>query len=187
MRLGSADRWRSFVGAALGLALMGLAAAGCGGAKGSAVKSTTVPCQTAQLCRQAISKLAGQIALLPTTPELEFLSGQSAAPGATLGGWFGSLQYHDTSTGWTVNYVVWSVAQEAASAGGLSPAKCDMLQSFTSPGGRSGCYQDQASRWNQLYTKYPPRRVGLRHERQGPEITLANRLRRGSAVGHRPG
>ena len=155
MRPGSVDRWGSFIGAALGVALTGLVAAGCGGAKGSAAKTTTVPCQTAQSCRQAISKLAGQIALVPTTPELEFVSGQSAAPGATGDGLYGSLQYHDTSSGWTVNYLVWSVAQEAASTGDLAPTNCYTLQSFTSPGGRSGCYQDQAMRWNQLYTKYP--------------------------------
>lgn len=93
--------------------------------------------------------------LVPSAPELEFVSGQSGSPGATTGGWYGSLKYHDTLTGWTVNYIVWSATQEATSTGGLSPSKCYMLQSFTSPDGRSGCFQDQAIRWNQLYTKYP--------------------------------
>lgn len=114
-----------------------------------------MPCRTAQSCRQAISKLASQMVLLPSAPELEFVSGQSGSPGATTGGWYGSLKYHDTLTGWTVNYIVWSATQEATSTGGLSPSKCYMLQSFTSPDGRSGCFQDQAIRWNQLYTKYP--------------------------------
>jgi hypothetical protein len=61
------------------------------------------------------------------------------------------LEYHDTLTGWTVNYEVGS----GADIGYGDPTRCGQLQSFTAPDGRSGCYGDQAIRWNQLYTKFP--------------------------------
>ena len=151
MRLGSADLCRSFVRAVLGLAVAGLVASGCGSSQITAPKSTTVSCQTVESCRQAISKVADQPVLLPGAAELHFVSGQVPAPGVNLGGLYGQLTYLDSAAGWEVNYLVWT---GQPGPGGISPSGCYKLSSFTSPGGRSGCYQDQAIRWNQLYTKF---------------------------------
>jgi len=154
VRLGSADRGRLAVAVA-SVALVVVSAAGCGASKRDAAialpSPTTAPCLSVQGCQQAISRRSGQPVLMPAASELRFVSGMTTDPGTNLSGLYGQVTFKDTSTGWTVNYLVWS----AQDLGYGSPSKCGALVPFTSPKGRKGCYEDRAVRWNQLYTKFP--------------------------------